>query len=895
MLVTSLRPVSQEVCSLETDRIGTTGLDERDPLAKFAAELRALHQAAGNPPLPKLVHQARKQRPPVILTPSSLSAWLNGKNPPKASPGMKFLLEFLHDQAKSRGIRTLAVLDYEGLRRAAWAHTHTNRGGRPAARPLPVTPAAHVAASLPTHDPLIVVGRIPREPPAFVHRTAIATLAAAAESGRAAVTCAVTGLRGVGKTQVAAAYARSRIAVGHGLVGWVNAESSDVLLTGLARVAEYLGVADPEGDSLESANRLREHLESRNGTGLIVFNNASDPDTLLPYLPAAGKTQLVVTSTDRAFSDWGTPIDVAEFDRAQSVSYLTGRTGLEGGFDADAVAEKLGDLPLALSQAATTISRRHWTFKRYLTELIQIPVDKLLGPVRGDEYSHSVAAAMLLSVQSAEDADQTGVTGLLLRVLAALSPDGVPLSLLKRLAHAQAVDLDAILELCVTTSLLTWAGTGDAVIMHRLLGRVLRERDQEAGRWLETVRAALDSIEPGLFEGEHTIPQHTQETGLAVQIEVLWDAYTHSGVPDLLLAERLLRARSRAVQLLTTAADASRAAAIGTSVLADAVRILGDDHPDTLASRSDLAYAFLSTWRMQEAIPLYEQAIADSIRVLGRDQPATLASQSNLAQAYRYAGRLAEAIELLEQVLADRIRVLGEEHPDALNSRNSLANAYLYAGRLDEAISFYEETLTGRERILGKDDRDTATSRDNLVAAYEAERLSQAIPLYEQSLADCIRSLGHDHPDTRAARDNLADIYRRAERPGMAIQLYDQNLTDCIRALGHDHPDTRAARDNLASTYRFAGRLSEAIVLYEESLSRCTRVLGMDNPETLTAQGNLAYVYRLAGRIEEAITLYEESFSGRVRVLGEYHPDTITLQNALAVAYELAGRADEAI
>jgi tetratricopeptide (TPR) repeat protein len=747
----------------------------------------------------------------------------------------------------------------------------------------------------PVPNPPIVVGEIPREPPAFVDRAAVGTLAAAVESGRAAVVCAVTGLRGVGKTQVAAAYARSRIEHGWGLVGWVNAESPDVLLPGLARVAEALGVADPEGDSAESACRLRDHLESRPGLGLVVFDNVSDPDVLRPYLPAAGGTQLVVTSTDRAFTDWGVPVDVPEFMRAESVGYLAERTGLGDESFADAVAQRLGDLPLALAQAATTITRRHWTFERYLIELAEVPVDKLLGRAPGQAYPRSAAAALLLSVQAAEDADQSGPTSLLLRVLAVLSPDGVPRDLLKGLRRTCAGDLDAALELCVTASLLTWSLVGDGVIMHRLLGRVLRERDQEAGSWFETVEAALGVVEPLLFAEEQALSRRTEGNDLAMQIEALWDAYDAGGTADSELAGRLIRARSWAVQHLTAAADVGRAVAAGTLVLADAIRILGEAHPDTLTSRSNLAYAYLSAWQLQEAIPLYERTLADSIRVLGEDRPATLTSRSNLAYAYRYAGRLAEAISLYEQTLADRERVLGDVHPDTLTSRNSLANAYLYAGRLGDAIPLYEQTLADSERVLGQDHPDTVTLRDNLVAAYEAERVSETIRLYEQNLADCVRVLGQDHPDTREARSNLAGSYRLAERPGKAILLYDQNLADCVRVLGQDHPDTLSARNNLASTYRFAGRLGEAIVLYEQNLAGCVRVLGQDHPDTLSARNNLAYAYRLTGRLGEAITLYEQTLAARVRVLGEYHPDTLTSRNGLAAAYQLAGQSDEAI
>ena len=64
-----------------------------------------------------------------------------------------------------------------------------------------------------------------------------------------------------------------------------------------------------------------------------------------------------------------------------------------------------------------------------------------------------------------------------------------------------------------------------------------------------------------------------------------------------------------------------------------------------------------------EAIPLHEQTLADRERVLGPDHPDTLASRNNLAVAYQAAGRTAEAIPLFERTLAACERLLGADHP----------------------------------------------------------------------------------------------------------------------------------------------------------------------------------------------------------------------------------------
>ena len=271
-----------------------------------------------------------------------------------------------------------------------------------------------------------------------------------------------------------------------------------------------------------------------------------------------------------------------------------------------------------------------------------------------------------------------------------------------------------------------------------------------------------------------------------------------------------------------------------------------------------IASAYVSTGRLSEAIALLEQVLTDCVRVLGEDHPDTLASRNNLAGAYESAGRLNEAITLYEQVLPDSIRILGEDHPITLASRNNLATTYRSAGRLTEAITLFEQVLTDSIRILGEDHPNTLTIRNNLAGAYRAAgRLTEAITLFEQVLPDSIRILGEDHPNTLGSRNNLATTYRSAGRLTEAITLYEQVLTDSIRILGEDHPNTLTIRNNLAATYRSAGCLTEAITLFEQVLSAHIRVLGKDHPDTLATLVALARAYKDAGFLDKATALLE--------------------------------------
>ena len=753
----------------------------------------------------------------------------------------------------------------------------------------------------------VVAGDIPQQPPGFQPR---ADLVAELEGPGPGVLVvrAVTGMRGVGKTQLAAACARAKLAEGWRLVAWVNASDPGSLLAGLAGVAEAAGLAvGGGGDGGDAGRVVRRWLETGGDRCLIVFDDPADADVLRPFVPAGGAARVLITSNRRSVANLGTSVGVEVFSEEEALAFLADRTGLADPAGAAALAGELGCLPLALAQAAAVIAGQHLGYGTYLERLRALPVEDYLIREAGQPYPHGVAEAVLLSLDAVRAGDPGGLCTGVMEMMAVLSVAGVRRELLQEAGQAGVLSgggdemvaagvVDGALARLAERSLLTFSLDGQAVIAHRLVMRVVRDGLARRGRLAAVCRDAASVLDTRARALAGSLDRAAVRD-IPEQVAALQDhtASSACGAGEE-LTRMLLGLRLRALyHLLALGDSAAQAILAGELLAADFERVLGPDHPGTLSSRNNLAVAYRAG-RAAEAIPLHEQTLAASERVLGPDHPDSLISRDNLAAAYVAAGRAAEAIPLHEQTLAACERVLGPDHPDTLGSRNNLAEAYQDAGRAAEAIPLHEQTLAACERVLGPDHPDTLISRDNLAAAYRAAgRAAEAIPLHEQTLADFERVLGPDHPDTLSSRDNLAAAYVAAGRVAEAIPLHEQTLAARERVLGPDHPDTLISRDNLAEAYRAAGRAAEAIPLHEQTLAARERVLGPDHPDTLISRDNLAEAYRAAGRAAEAIPLHEQTLADFERVLGPDHPDTLISRDNLAAAYRAAGRAAEAI
>ena len=713
----------------------------------------------------------------------------------------------------------------------------------------------------------------------------------------------LTGMRGSGKTQLAAAVATRCEEEGWPLVAWIHAASRKHIIADLYEVALRIGIDAPKNIPLEViVQRLLAQLRSAEAADrLVVFDNVENPDDLRDLIPEGPGVRTLVT-TPRHF-DWDglgwLRLAVGAFDREQSISLLCERTGDTHREAADRIAEALGDVPLAITQAAATVQQGGCALSGYLDRLSHHPLDSRVSRLEGDDYPDAVGTALLMAYEQVLEQlrsmhpQRERIAVSLLDALSLLASSGLPTHWLLRLDG----DSDAVrdtLSFLKSAAILQESSDGTKTIISWLQGHVYRETYLNDQKKLGQARTCATSVLGGIdvdrlenVEQRRHEPHHLIEQLLSVTSQ----DYSHS-----LLSEPQVSSKLAETLHYATSLGMSQLALCLTDSVTQACDALGPDHPDTLASRNSLAGAYRDAGRLDKAITLYEQILEDSIRILGLDHPSTLTSRFNLAGAYRASGRLDEAITLYEQVFNGRSRILGPDHRSTLTSRDHLTDTYWEAGRLDEAITLKKQILADAMRIMGPDSPGASTARLKLTDAYrDAGRLDEAIPLHQENLDDVTRIMGPHHPDTLTARNLLAGAYRDAGRLDEAIPLFEQNLTDVTRLAGPDHPHTLSSRGTLADAYRDAGRLDEAIPLFERNLDDVARTLGLDHPGTLASRHSLAGAYRDAGRLDEAITLFEQNLTDFIRILGPDRPDTFTSRSTLASAYQAAGRLDEAI
>ncbi|KAJ7931938.1 hypothetical protein B0H13DRAFT_2521900 [Mycena leptocephala] len=330
-------------------------------------------------------------------------------------------------------------------------------------------------------------------------------------------------------------------------------------------------------------------------------------------------------------------------------------------------------------------------------------------------------------------------------------------------------------------------------------------------------------------------------------------------------------------------------------VLEKRKQVLGDDHSHTLRAMGNLASTYKHLGKLQQAQELEVVVLEKRKQVLGDDHSNTLEAMGNLASTYRRLGRFQQAEELEVVVLEKRKQVLGDGHPDTLQAMGNLASTYWHLSKFQQAEELQVVVLEKRKQVLGDDHPDTLREMGNLASTYRSlGEFNKAEELEVVVLVKRKQVLGDVHPDTLKAMGNLASTYRALGEFHKAEELEVAVLEKRKQVLGDDHPDTLWTMGSLATTYNHLGKLKQAEELAVVVLEKGRQVLGNEHPDTLQALGNLGWTYHQLGQFQKAEELQVIALEKSKMVLGDSHPDTLWAMGNLASTYRCLGKLSEA-
>ncbi|KAN0087051.1 hypothetical protein V8E54_000739 [Elaphomyces granulatus] len=622
---------------------------------------------------------------------------------------------------------------------------------------------------------------------------------------------AITGLGGVGKTQIALEIAyQIRDKKPEFSIFWIPATSVEKIEQAYMGISERLGLQDVTLADMKKA--VKDHLSSeKTGPWLLIIDNLDDMNmwttsdgsspVLKTYIPQSKYGFVLFTTRNQQLATTlvgPEVISIPEMDDKMATDLLRAsliRKDLVN--DSQPTAQllcQLSCLPLAIIQAASYMNQTGVSVATYLSllegqenEIVELLCQDFEDEWRYAESKNPVAVTWLISFHQIQRLNSLAAD--YLSFMSCIDPRDIPLSLLP--PDISQVKQQIALGLLKAYSFITGQADDQTLSLHRLVHLATRN-------WLQ---------------GRGILEQWTVNTGKRVRDifpssvhknRILWRKY---------LPHALFVLQSKEFQNDTR------------------------DREDLVQMVAQCLY---SDGRYHKAEVLFKEVFEKRRKRLKDDDEGMLNSMAWMASTYREQGRWTEAEKLQVQVMETRKTVLGPEHPSTLTSMANLALTYGDQGRWTEAEKLGVQAVETKKTVLGPDHLSTLTSIANLALTYRDQgRWTEAEKLEVQVMETSKTVLGPEHPDTLASMGNLASTYRDQGRWTEAEKLFVQMMETEKTVLGPNHPDTLITMSSLSRTLKGLGRHAEALSLLQDCVQLREQRLGPTHPRTISATARL--------------------------------------------------------
>ncbi len=720
-------------------------------------------------------------------------------------------------------------------------------------------------------------------------------------------TQAISGLGGIGKTQIAVEYAY-RYRDCYSAVLWVSASSREAVISDFVMLAALLDLPEQyEQDQDIVISAVKRWLAS-NSNWLLILDNVDDLQIIVEFLPTQSKVKVLLTTRLQALGSVAQGIEVEKMGMDEGKLLLLRRTralapdaSLEQcnkdlQAQAAEIVTELDALPLALDQAGAYIDETRCGLPAYLTLYRTRRRDLLRRRGRQPvDHPEPVAATWSISFQQVEQSDPAAAD--LLRMLAFCSPEAIPEELLTEGANElglalgpAAVDplqFNDMIELLLHYSLIRRNPEERLLSVHRLVQAVLKDgMSRELTRiWAERTIRAINCAFPEVKLTTWDQCQRCLPHALLSMVHLDEYDLAFPEAADLL---------NKAARYLTDHAQYSQAEPLLKKALAIREQTVEVTHPDLARTLNDLGALYLTQGRYPEAEPLLEKALNIRQKKLGPENPDTSTSLSNVAQLYHAQGRYDQAETLYRQALNVRKQVLVPNHQDTASSLNNLAELYTDQGKYSEAEQLYIRALEMQKQVLGENHPGVAYIVNNLATVYRKKgEYSHAEELFQEALNTQKRLLGPDHPDVAETLNNLARLYRAQGAYAKAEPFYLEALAIREKVFGLEHPQAAQSFYSLMKLRHSQGRYAEAENLGNQALKIQEQRLGKNHPDIAFTLGMLARIYQGQNDLALAEEFYLRAEAIRKNTTAE-HPHLALICNNLAEIYQAQGKYDEA-
>lgn len=789
------------------------------------------------------------------------------------------------------------------------------------------SPASHVSATTPepasTPKPpgADVIQNLPPRNPRFVGREHhLRTIHEVLRTGSQLL--ALHGVGGVGKTQLAIEYAY-HYREHYDLVWWISAGHTSQLRASLAELAARLTLSRSRA-SQHPPSLVLDALRENTTRWLLLFDNARTPGTL-PLLADLGTGRVLITSRGSDWSRLGSGLEVGVFEREESVRLLRDRAPDLAIAEADQLAERLGDLPLAVEQAAGWHLASGVRVADYL-EKFDSRMRKIRSDPRARKASYPLVLVGFLQVVL-EEFERLPAAAQLLELFAWLGTEPLSLTLLRSGRRAEvtaplraALHEPAALNLEIRhlrqRGLVTvFDGNPIRIHVHRDIQQAMREwlGDARLARGRANVQAILAAANPGepddsRFWGHYAeVGPHLMNADLvtATDFEVRRVALDQVRYKfrighyeqSIVLGEQLV---NHSVQPSQEASDTDHHFFIlARHQLANSMRMVGryaearkltldaldyidlhpelDPHDEYVASLDRNRAADLRiAGRYAEALVVDEAGLGKQTRVDADDADTIRTMQNNIAVDYRLLGRFTKALATDDGIVQEWTDAKGVRDPRTLFARTNLARDLYGLGRYVEALDEVRAVLPEYRKVVGDSHHGVLLAvRTEVMALRKLGEYAAALDLAERNYHDFSVWFGASHEYTLAASISLMNARLAAADLGIATVETPRLLDACEELFGAAHPMTLAAVVDSASLLRALGDVHGAQRRDEQAAGQLERLLGSEHPYTLCANHNLIVDLALLDRTDEAMSRARSALAHSTSSRGEDHPDTL--------------------